>query len=84
MGIVRVRERDISTYHDALMRWPIISPKGKGRRVRANRGGGESVSCYTGGEAMGDYVSGFHPTSEAGMGLDGAYGGGKGGEYAMP
>jgi hypothetical protein len=32
-------------------------------------------------EAMGDYVSGFHPTSEAGMGLDGTLkGGGKGGE----
>ena len=69
-----MREGNISTYHDALMRWPIISPRGRGEgggKQGANRGGGESVSCYGGGEAMGDYVSGFHPASGAAMGQDG-------------
>ena len=43
-----MREGDISTYHDALMRWAII-PQGegaKGGKLGAIRGGGEGISAY--------------------------------------
>jgi hypothetical protein len=72
MGIVRVRERDISTYHDALMRWPIISPRGRGEGGERIGAGAKLSHAIREREAMGDYDSGFHPTSGAAMGQDGA------------
>ena len=73
MGIAPVREWDISSYNDALMRWAIISngEGAKGERCERLWAGARVSHAIGEGEAMGDYVSGFHPTSGAGMGLDG-------------
>jgi len=43
-----MREWDISSYHDALMRWQLFyhGEGAKGAKRGAIRGGGDSVSAY--------------------------------------